>query len=98
MVVWSQVRCRYSIGLFGIQSLAFNPISIECLVKTCKLTRCAIHLFFSGGLGTFHALLNCCVHVVMYTYYALSAMGPAYQKYLWWKKYMTTIQLVSHGF
>lgn len=55
-----------------------------------------MYLFFSGGLGTFHALLNCCVHVVMYTYYALSALGPAYQKYLWWKKYMTTIQLVSH--
>lgn len=55
-----------------------------------------MYLLFSGGLGTFHALLNCCVHVVMYTYYALSALGPAYQKYLWWKKYMTTIQLVSH--
>ncbi|KAM9456181.1 very long chain fatty acid elongase 7-like [Clarias gariepinus] len=51
--------------------------------------------FAAGGLGTFHALLNCCVHVIMYTYYALSAMGPAYQKYLWWKKYMTTIQLVQ---
>lgn len=51
---------------------------------------------FLGGLGTFHALLNCIVHVIMYTYYALSAMGPAYQKYLWWKKYMTTIQLVSY--
>lgn len=50
---------------------------------------------FLGGLGTFHALLNCTVHVIMYTYYALAALGPAYQKYLWWKKYMTTIQLVS---
>lgn len=59
-----------------------------------EMTRSACS--FSGGLGTFHALLNCCVHVIMYTYYALSAMGPAYQKYLWWKKYMTTIQLVSH--
>jgi hypothetical protein len=25
----------------------------------------------------------------------LSAMGPQYQKYLWWKKYMTEIQIVS---
>lgn len=45
-------------------------------------------------MGTFHALLNCVVHVVMYTYYGLTAMGPNYQKYLWWKKYLTTIQLV----
>jgi len=30
----------------------------------------------------------------MYIYYALSALGPRYQKYLWWKKYMTTMQIV----
>ncbi|KAJ7988177.1 hypothetical protein DPEC_G00320900 [Dallia pectoralis] len=51
--------------------------------------------FSAGGMGTFHALLNCCVHVIMYTYYAMCAMGPAYQKYLWWKKYMTSIQLIQ---
>lgn len=51
--------------------------------------------FISGGMGTFHALLNCVVHVIMYSYYGLTAMGPNYQKYLWWKKYLTTIQLVS---
>ncbi len=38
--------------------------------------------------------LNSFVHVVMYTYYALSAMGPKVQKYLWWKKYLTQFQLV----
>lgn len=42
--------------------------------------------FAAGGLGTFHAFLNTAVHVVMYSYYGLCAMGPAYQKYLWWKK------------
>jgi len=52
--------------------------------------------FSTGGLGTFHALLNCIVHVVMYTYYGICSLGPAYHKYLWWKKYMTTIQLVSN--
>uniref|UniRef100_A0A4W3KHL5 Elongation of very long chain fatty acids protein n=1 Tax=Callorhinchus milii TaxID=7868 RepID=A0A4W3KHL5_CALMI len=51
--------------------------------------------FAPGGLGTFHALVNCVVHVIMYAYYGLSAMGPVYQKYLWWKKYMTTIQLIQ---
>jgi len=59
------------------------------------LLRLYLTLFLiSGGLGTFHALLNCVVHVIMYTYYGLTAMGPSYQKYLWWKKYLTTIQLV----
>ncbi|XP_034026403.1 elongation of very long chain fatty acids protein 7a [Thalassophryne amazonica] len=51
--------------------------------------------FAPGGLGTFHALLNCVVHVIMYSYYGLTAMGPNYQKYLWWKKYLTTIQLIQ---
>ncbi|XP_071750871.1 elongation of very long chain fatty acids protein 7a isoform X2 [Centroberyx gerrardi] len=51
--------------------------------------------FAAGGLGTFHALLNCVVHVIMYTYYGLTALGPNYQKYLWWKKYLTTIQLIQ---
>lgn len=28
----------------------------------------------------------------------LTAMGPEYAKYLWWKKYITTLQLVSNFF
>lgn len=47
-------------------------------------------------MGSFHAMVNCMVHVVMYFYYALSAAGPAFQKYLWWKKHITAIQLVSN--
>jgi elongation of very long chain fatty acids protein 7 len=31
----------------------------------------------------------------MYTYYMLAAMGPAVQKYLWWKKYLTVLQMVQ---
>lgn len=48
-----------------------------------------------GGMGSFHALVNACVHVIMYTYYGLAAAGPRFQKYLWWKKYMTAIQLIQ---
>ncbi|KAH3832237.1 hypothetical protein DPMN_105518 [Dreissena polymorpha] len=50
---------------------------------------------FAGGFGTFHALLNSFIHLVMYTYYFMAALGPRYQKYLWWKKYMTKMQIVS---
>lgn len=31
----------------------------------------------------------------MYSYYMLSAIGPHMQKYLWWKKYLTTLQMVQ---
>ncbi|XP_054888638.1 elongation of very long chain fatty acids protein 1a [Poeciliopsis prolifica] len=49
----------------------------------------------AGGMGSFHAMVNSAVHVIMYTYYGLSAAGPRFQKYLWWKKHMTAIQLIQ---
>ncbi|CAG5896713.1 unnamed protein product [Menidia menidia] len=49
----------------------------------------------AGGMGSFHAMVNATVHVIMYSYYGLSAAGPRFQKYLWWKKYMTAIQLIQ---
>lgn len=30
----------------------------------------------------------------MYSYYLLAALLPQYQQYLWWKKYITTLQMV----
>ncbi|XP_016357736.1 elongation of very long chain fatty acids protein 1a [Sinocyclocheilus anshuiensis] len=49
----------------------------------------------AGGMGCFHPMVNACVHVIMYTYYGLAAAGPRFQKYLWWKKYLTAIQLIQ---
>ena len=40
-------------------------------------------------------MANSFIHVLMYTYYGLSALGPHIAKYLWWKKYLTILQLVS---
>lgn len=51
--------------------------------------------FTPGGHSTFFGLLNTFVHIVMYTYYLLAAMGPKYQKFLWWKKYLTSFQMVQ---
>lgn len=60
-------------------------------------------VFFTWGFlkyapsvqGGMVGILNSSVHVVMYAYYMIAAMGPKYQKYIWWKKYMTMMQLVS---
>ncbi|XP_050400450.1 elongation of very long chain fatty acids protein 7 [Patella vulgata] len=51
--------------------------------------------FAAGGFGTFHALLNSFIHFLMYTYYGVAALGPEFQKYLWWKKYMTKLQITQ---
>lgn len=51
--------------------------------------------YVPGGFGTFHAMINAFIHFAMYAYYGIAAMGPAFQKYLWWKKHLTTLQLVQ---
>lgn len=38
--------------------------------------------------------LNSFVHVVMYSYYLLTALNPKYKNNLWWKKYITQLQIV----
>ncbi|KAF6198164.1 hypothetical protein GE061_007911 [Apolygus lucorum] len=51
--------------------------------------------FTPGGHSTFFGLLNTFVHIVMYSYYLLSALGPHMQRFLWWKKYLTSLQMAQ---
>lgn len=51
--------------------------------------------FTPGGHSTFFGLLNTFVHIIMYTYYMLAAMGPQMRRYLWWKKYLTALQMIQ---
>lgn len=60
------------------------PLTIWCGIK-----------FLPTGHGTFPIFLNSGVHVVMYTYYMLAAMGPKMRKFLWWKRYLTQLQMIQ---
>ncbi|XP_071445056.1 very long chain fatty acid elongase AAEL008004-like [Hetaerina americana] len=51
--------------------------------------------FTPGGHSTFFGLLNTFVHIVMYFYYMLAAIGPQLQRFLWWKKYLTALQMIQ---
>ncbi|XP_033211286.1 elongation of very long chain fatty acids protein AAEL008004-like [Belonocnema kinseyi] len=51
--------------------------------------------FTPGGHSSFFGLLNTFVHIIMYSYYLLAALGPKVQPYLWWKKYLTVLQMVQ---
>ncbi|XP_019638500.1 PREDICTED: elongation of very long chain fatty acids protein 2-like [Branchiostoma belcheri] len=46
------------------------------------------------GQAFFGPLANSFVHIIMYTYYCLSAV-PSLRPYLWWKKYITKLQLLQ---
>lgn len=53
--------------------------------------------FSAGGHATFFGFINTGIHIVMYLYYMLAAIGPEMQKYLWWKKYLTMMQMLQFG-
>lgn len=48
-----------------------------------------------GGNMALFPLLNSGIHVVMYSYYGLSTLGPNVRRYLWWKQYLTTVQMIQ---
>uniref|UniRef100_A0AAG5DN90 Elongation of very long chain fatty acids protein n=1 Tax=Anopheles atroparvus TaxID=41427 RepID=A0AAG5DN90_ANOAO len=41
------------------------------------------------------AMFNSFTHVLMYTYYILATIGPHMNKHIWWKKYVTILQLIQ---
>ncbi|RWS23022.1 elongation of very long chain fatty acids protein-like isoform X2 [Leptotrombidium deliense] len=45
--------------------------------------------------AAFMPFINSFIHCIMYLYYALSTLGPAVRPYLWWKKYLTTLQIIQ---
>ncbi|XP_064624279.1 very long chain fatty acid elongase 7-like isoform X2 [Lineus longissimus] len=51
--------------------------------------------YVPGGQSFMVALLNSFVHIWMYSYYGLAAVGPHMQKYLGWKRYLTSLQLLQ---
>nr|ACO10776.1 Elongation of very long chain fatty acids protein AAEL008004 [Caligus rogercresseyi] len=55
----------------------------------------ALVRFLPGGQETFGGAINALVHVFMYSYYFLSSLGPRVQRLLWWKKYLTQIQMLQ---
>ncbi|XP_063925043.1 very long chain fatty acid elongase 4-like [Zophobas morio] len=50
--------------------------------------------YYPGGLAFYVGVGNTFVHSVMYLYYLVSSLQ--YKSVLWWKKYITILQLVQH--
>ncbi|KAK8756752.1 hypothetical protein V5799_000545 [Amblyomma americanum] len=49
----------------------------------------------ADGHVMFDIVPNSLVHVIMYSYYFLSLLGPSVQKDFWWKRYLTQIQMAQ---
>lgn len=51
--------------------------------------------YHPGYTVAFFPLVNTFVHSIMYTYYLLATFGPSIQPYLWWKRYLTSLQIAQ---
>lgn len=72
------------ISLLHVSHHALMPVSMWYGVK-----------YQAGGHNSLMGILNSTVHSFMYSYYCLAAMGPRVRPFLWWKKYLTVMQLVQ---
>lgn len=48
-----------------------------------------------GGPGSLLGIINCFVHVIMYSYYFATSIKPKLKESMWWKKYITQVQLTQ---
>lgn len=61
----------------------------------CVVANSYIYMRYGwASLLVYLGILNGSVHIVMYSYYFLSTF-KSLQPYLWWKKYITTLQLAQ---
>ena len=93
-------RCAYNDTVWlSAYILAFSEEKID-LLSTCFKGQLSFFLVLSlyflvlSWSAYFGAMMNSGVHVLMYFYYMLAAVGPSLRPYLWWKKYLTSIQMV----
>lgn len=100
----SFLRSRAVEYVLLVLSLCFSPEmerqhSFACLVfrnNANAIIQYLIQIQASFlSIAFFGATINSSIHVLMYGYYGLAALGPQVQKYLWWKKYLTIIQMVG---
>lgn len=97
---WILITCRYADLLdtvFFVLRKKFNQIT---QLHVIHHTIVVINIWFFArfapeGQPALGLALNIFVHIVMYTYYFLASFGSRMQKCLWWKKYLTTLQIVQ---
>lgn len=63
----------------------FMPISGYFVIRFCGF----------GGHAIVTGLLNLFVHIIMYGYYYLSIDRPQIKRNIWWKKYITILQMTQ---
>ncbi|XP_050039708.2 very long chain fatty acid elongase AAEL008004-like [Dermacentor andersoni] len=97
---WFFIAVRYADLLdtvFCVLRKKFNQITHLHVIHHTMVTVNVWYyaLFAPEGQPALGLAMNAFVHVVMYFYYFLATLGPRVRKHLWWKKYLTTLQIVQ---
>uniref|UniRef100_A0A3B4UK69 Elongation of very long chain fatty acids protein n=1 Tax=Seriola dumerili TaxID=41447 RepID=A0A3B4UK69_SERDU len=81
----------------GVKYVAGGQCEYNLTKRLENRTNCANFVYLSTCLSIAFliGLINSLVHVVMYLYYGLAALGPGVTRYLWWKRYLTSLQLLQ---
>ena len=83
-------------SLFFVCRKKFSHLSV---LHVTHHTLVPIIVWFAGKfeptpMVVFAGYINLPIHMIMYSYYGLSTF-PKMRKFLWWKKYLTTIQIIQ---
>jgi len=87
----SSIKTFAFLALQGASSiLDISPLSwLKCNLITSRSP------FFAGGHELIVGSMNTIAHVFMYSYYLAANIRPEYKNNIWWKKYITQIQMVT---
>ncbi|XP_055842953.1 elongation of very long chain fatty acids protein 7-like [Episyrphus balteatus] len=66
-------------------------------IMVCSAS-CLIYRYVPNGHINIMAYVNSTVHTVMYFYYLMSSLKPNLKQSIWWKKYITIMQMAQFVF
>ncbi|XP_067613821.1 very long chain fatty acid elongase F-like [Eurosta solidaginis] len=88
----------YSETIFMVLRKSFKQITFLHVYHHIMMTSFVFLYIYtqgSGGHSSTVAMINALVHSIMYIYYLMSSLNENMKKSLWWKKYITQIQLIQ---
>uniref|UniRef100_A0A336LMV5 Elongation of very long chain fatty acids protein n=1 Tax=Culicoides sonorensis TaxID=179676 RepID=A0A336LMV5_CULSO len=94
IILYNLFQMCYNMYMVYLKQNQVTVLHVYHHVATLAITW-ALLKYYPGHEPAIVGILNSIVHSVMYLYYTIAAMGPKYRKYLWWKRYITWMQMTQ---
>ncbi|KAH6935093.1 hypothetical protein HPB50_003409 [Hyalomma asiaticum] len=83
---WNRLRAAAAVARFPTTEVSGLHVFHHCVIAW-NMWICVTYGVQAQTI--FVTCMNTLVHLVMYSYYFLAALGPRAQPFLWWKRYLT---------